>query len=142
MEKSLSWDLNPTLPASLGYGLFSGVRLVLYPQAELYATTMPGPEAYSLEAVPGPRGPPQVLSQGVQELAQLLGAHSHLLPDQLQVLWGHGASEYGCCGPGNQPPLRVPDPTLPGRTFHPQGHSPRLSLPRHPFREDRTIWSK
>lgn len=41
---------------------------------------------YLLEAVPFFSGAPEVLSQGIQELTQLLGAHSHFLPDQLQVL--------------------------------------------------------
>lgn len=57
---------------------------------------------HSLEAGPGPRGPPQVLAQGVHKLAQLLGAHGHLLPDQLQMLWGHGSE-------------RPATPTLPAR---------------------------
>lgn len=49
--------------------------------------TKPQQEAlYLLEAVPFFSSAPEVLSQGIQELAQLLRAHSHLLPDQLQVL--------------------------------------------------------
>lgn len=63
---------------------------------ELPAITPPSPEAYSLEAVPGSSSAPQVLSQGIQELTQLLRVHNHLLPDQLQMLWGHRASEQGC----------------------------------------------
>ena len=63
--------------------------------------------SHSLEAGPGPRGPPQVLAQGVHELTQLLGAHGHLLPDQLQVLWGHGSERPAT------PALPARDPASP-----------------------------
>lgn len=66
--------------------------------------------SHSLEAGPGPRGPPQVLAQGVHELTQLLGAHGHLLPDQLQVLWGHR-------GVSARPPLLSLPETRPPQTF-------------------------
>lgn len=45
-----------------------------------------GSHHHLLEAVPFSSGAPEVLSQGIQELAQLLRAHGHFLSDQLQVL--------------------------------------------------------
>ena len=69
------------LGASLASGVFSGTKLL---------GPGPRPVAYSLEAVPGPSGAPHILAQRVQEVTQLLGAHGHLLPDQLQVLRATG----------------------------------------------------
>lgn len=58
---------------------------------------------YALEAVPRSGRAPQVLAQGIHEVAQLLWAHGHLLPDQLQML--RGQSEWGpVTGAGRESP--------------------------------------
>lgn len=107
-------------------GGFPGVRCVLRGEAgpalclhpRHSSQPPPRPAAYSLEAVPGSGGAPQVLTQGVQELDQLLRAHGHLLPDQLQMLRGHRTSEPPCGLPGIPPPpgpRPAQEPASPGQ---------------------------
>lgn len=101
----LGGDLNPFLihPATCLPGVRFVLRgkpspaLFLHCEAELPATIPPTHAwaAHSLEAAPRSGGPPQIRAQGVQKLAELLGAHGHLLPDQLQVLPGHSRSPCG-----------------------------------------------
>ena len=92
--------------------MFSGTKL-LGPWAFI-PRPGPRPAANSLEAVPGPSGTPHVLAQRVQEVTQLLRAHGHLLPDQLQVLWTTGPVSH----PLTQDPTRprggtAQDPAIP-----------------------------
>ena len=89
--------------------------MVGIPQAGPPATAPPWPAAYSLEAVPGPGGAPHVLAQRVQKAAQLLWAHGHLLPDQLQVLWATGPVSHPLMQDPTQPRGHSPGPSsLPG----------------------------
>ena len=92
-EDSPLAPVTTALGASLMSGVFSGTKLL---------GPGPRPTAYSLEAVPGPSGAPHILAQRVQEVAQLLGAHGHLLPDQLQVLRATGPVSH----PFTQDPTR------------------------------------
>lgn len=96
------------------------------------------PSAHSLEAVPGSSGAPQVLPQRVHKLAQLLRAHGHLLPDQLQVLRGHRVSERGCPWAGRPAPWAACQASP--RRAHPALWAQPKTQP--PFREARTIGSK
>ena len=112
-EDSPLTPVTTPLGASLASGVFSGTKLL---------GPGPRPVAYSLEAVPGPSGAPHILAQRVQEVTQLLGAHGHLLPDQLQVLRATGPMSH----PLTQDPTR------------PWGAQPRTQQPP----QDRTPWSE
>lgn len=85
MCRPLTGDHSPLL--CLKAGDLQSRRHLSWGLWRLPLPTKPRQEAlYLLEAVPFFSSAPKVLSQGIQELAQLLRAHGHLLPDQLQVL--------------------------------------------------------
>lgn len=143
--------MNPTLAAtllcaSLGYRS----RLVLpspLPPGRLSATTPPSPERTHWKQFRAPAVPRRYCRRESRNSLSCSGHTAISCRTSCRYCGATGRASVGACGPGNQPPLGVPNlplpgPPLPGRTFQPQGQSPRLSLPRHPFREDRIIWSK